>query len=83
MNPQTHPNLPPVPPPIPPKRAEAVSRAETALQLSVSEKTVDNLIRAGNLDTVRLGRRVLVLQRSIDKLLRPGAIYRGREVKSA
>jgi excisionase family DNA binding protein len=46
-----------------------VSRAEAAEVLSVCDRTLDKLIRAGTLRCVRIGRRVLIPASSLENVL--------------
>lgn len=48
---------------------ELLSVAVTARLMSVSARTVRRMIVDGRLDRVRIGRRVLVTRRSLDRLL--------------
>ena len=45
-----------------------LSRAQTRIALNLSLPTVDRLIRSGELQTVRVGKRVLVRKASLEKL---------------
>ena len=51
------------------ERQLAVSVPEAAQMLGISERHAWNLVQAGRLRTVRLGRRIVVSRRELDKVL--------------
>ena len=63
-----------------------VSKKETARMLSVSTRTVDNLISAKRLPVRRIGRRSLVPRSAIEQLARrdvPSPHYEAEQVRHA
>lgn len=53
---------------------ERLMKSETGAVLGISEKGVENLIKGGRLDVVRIGRRVFVLRESVERLLADGYV---------
>lgn len=50
-----------------------LSIKETAQQLGLSKSTIYNLIKSGQLETLKLGRRTLIPLKSVEALIEGGA----------
>jgi excisionase family DNA binding protein len=59
-------------PPEPPDETRALSRAEVATTMRVSERTVSRWIERGILVGVRVGRRLVILRSDLDTLIENG-----------
>jgi excisionase family DNA binding protein len=66
---------PVIPPAKPPQNSKLLtSRREAAEKLSICVRTVDYLIAGGKVETVRIGRRVLIKTSSIERLMKDGYV---------
>jgi excisionase family DNA binding protein len=59
-----------------------LTRAEAAAQLRVTSRHVDSMLASGELQCVRLGRKVIIPRSEIDRLLTPTARDVGRDRRS-
>lgn len=57
-----------------PRTKLLVTRKDAAYTLSLSTRTVDQLIAAGEIDIVRIGHKVLIRAQSLDRLARSRAV---------
>jgi excisionase family DNA binding protein len=57
-----------------PARSLACSREEAAMLLQISKRTVSALIAQGSLRVKRIGRRVLIPRRELEKFMRGGDV---------
>jgi len=57
--------------------------ASLSRELRLGESTLRRLIRAGDLEAVRVGRRILIPPAAVRRLLRAGRAPRGRVTRSA
>ena len=53
----------------PPVQVKLQSRERTAAQTNVNLRTIDAMVKRGELEAVRLGRRVMIKISSVERLL--------------
>ena len=53
----------------PPQHPAGLSIAEAALYVGVSKRQIEEMVRAGDIEPVRIGRRVLIPRHRLDALL--------------
>jgi excisionase family DNA binding protein len=51
---------------------EFLSIKEAAILLGISERTIFRLMKSGELETNKIGRRTIITRSAIDELLNPG-----------
>jgi excisionase family DNA binding protein len=56
-----------------PMKLMLMSREATAEQCGVHVRTIDKLIKSGRIETVRLGRRVMIKIASVERLVGEGS----------
>jgi excisionase family DNA binding protein len=56
----------------------AYSVRSAAQAMGLSTKTIDRLVKAGQIEVARVGRRVLIPSASLERLLQDNTISRGK-----
>lgn len=64
--------MPPDPVPSPSPDTRLFSVAQASVALNISKNQVGNLVRAGRLPAVRIGRRVLIARATLERVCAEG-----------